>query len=84
MIILIPENLIPEVGDNVSTVGEAKSEIIMGANHCSYSARGRLQKRLETHMGSSKASILQAEDTTAAEFDRHESNSYHSSGHHEE
>ena len=53
------ENLLSEVGDNVSTVGEAKSEIIM---ECSYSTkgnrRGTLKKRLETHMVTCKASIL--------------------------
>ena len=34
------ENLISEVGDNVSTMGEAQSEIVIECNHCSYSTSG--------------------------------------------
>ena len=72
------ENLISDVDNNVFTMGEAQSEIIMECNHCSYSTRGtrrgRLKKRLETHMVTFKASILQAGDTTATESEQLESN----------
>ena len=64
------ENFISEVGNNVSTMGKAQSEIV---NNYSYRTkgggirRGTLKKRLETPMAIYKASILQARDTTAAE-----------------
>ena len=47
------ENLISEVDDYVSTMGEAQSEIIMECDHYSYSTRGtrrgRLKKRQSQH-----------------------------------
>ena len=60
--------------NNVSTMGEAQSEIIMECDHCSYSTRGTRRGRLKKRLVTCKASILQAGDTTATESEQLKSN----------
>ena len=67
------ENLISEVADIVSRVGEAQSEIVM-LQQRQGNRVWRLKKRQETHVVTCKASILQAGDTPEKEPDQLEDN----------